>query len=198
MAAWDWLKWAVSVLLLARLVTELDWRLMGRPAALRVCFLTDVEGNWSYFKQFVLRSKCLRFADTSGHDDAEPQLELQDDCMLVFGGDAGDKGDDTLRCYEQLVQLKQRYPTRVVLLVGNRDVNKMRFTSELADSEMDLATMAKGRKPNCLCMVPISLVIRYVLVVRDLRRTAMGSALQTHDAGQIPCRRDQAHGQSLG
>lgn len=143
MAAWDWLKWAAGVLLVARLMmTESDDQgRMARPNALRVCFLTDVEGNWSYFKQFVLRSKCLRFAEAGSQDDPEPRLELQDDCMLVFGGDAGDKGDDTLRCYEQL---KRRYPSRVVLLVGNRDVNKMRFTSELADSEMDLAAMAKG------------------------------------------------------
>lgn len=48
------------------------------------------------------------------------------------------------RCYEQLVRLKEKYPERVVLLVGNRDVNKMRFTSELHDSELDFKTMAKG------------------------------------------------------
>lgn len=51
------------------------------------------------------------------------------------------------RCYEQLVRLKKKYPDRVVLLVGNRDVNKMRFTSELDDSEMDFDTMARGAVP---------------------------------------------------
>jgi hypothetical protein len=44
------------------------------------------------------------------------------------------------------VRLKREHPDRVVLLVGNRDVNKMRFTSELHDSEMDLRTMATGRR----------------------------------------------------
>lgn len=48
------------------------------------------------------------------------------------------------RCYDQLVRLKKRHPERVVLLVGNRDANKMRFTSELDDSEMDLNTMTRG------------------------------------------------------
>jgi ERCC4-type nuclease len=48
------------------------------------------------------------------------------------------------RCYEQLVRLKKKYPDRVVLLVGNRDVNKMRLTSELDDREMNLASMTKG------------------------------------------------------
>ena len=30
-----------------------------------------------------------------------------------------------------LLRLKRKYPDRVVLLLGNRDINKMRFTSEL-------------------------------------------------------------------
>ena len=55
------------------------------------------------------------------------------------------------RCYEQLVSLKKRHPDRVVLLVGNRDVNKMRFTSELHDTEMDLRSMAKGWWVAVLC-----------------------------------------------
>ncbi|KAF1329173.1 hypothetical protein FI667_g6137, partial [Globisporangium splendens] len=131
---------------------------MTRAAAVvsrRVCFLTDVEGNWNYVRNFVRQSACLRLA--SEHDALRPQpsgaaeeaegydedLELNDDCFLVFGGDAGDKGGETLKCYEQLVRLKKKHPERVVLLVGNRDVNKMRFTSELDDSEMSFKTMAK-------------------------------------------------------
>ncbi|KAG1707456.1 hypothetical protein DVH05_026654 [Phytophthora capsici] len=108
-------------------------------SALRVALLTDVEGNWQYVRNVVRQSSCLKLVG-SGHEET---LELRDDCMLVFGGDAGDKGDQTLQCYEQLVSLKKRYPDRVVLLVGNRDVNKMRFTSELHNSEMDLGSMAK-------------------------------------------------------
>ncbi|TMW66349.1 hypothetical protein Poli38472_004114 [Pythium oligandrum] len=107
-------------------------------ASMRVCFLTDIEGNWQYVRHFVRQSTCLRFTDAH-----ERQLDLKDDCVLVFGGDAGDKGEDTLHCYSELVRLKKKYPERVVLLVGNRDVNKMRFTSELDDSEMDLRTMAR-------------------------------------------------------
>lgn len=42
------------------------------------------------------------------------------------------------------MRLKKKYPDRVVLLVGNRDVNKMRLTSELDDREMNLDTMARG------------------------------------------------------
>ncbi|TYZ60331.1 hypothetical protein PybrP1_010290, partial [[Pythium] brassicae (nom. inval.)] len=96
-------------------------------AGRRVCFLTDTEGSWTYNES----------------NDSNETLQLRDDCVLVFGGDAGDKGDDTLRCFEQLVRLKKRHPERVVLLVGNRDVNKMRLTSELADSELPLHAMAR-------------------------------------------------------
>ncbi|KAJ0409297.1 hypothetical protein ATCC90586_007575 [Pythium insidiosum] len=113
-------------------------RRMTPAPSLRVCFLTDVEGNWSYVQRVVRQSSCLRFADAS-----ERRLALHDDALLVFGGDAGDKGDDTLHCYEELVRLKREHPDRVVLLVGNRDVNKLRFTSELHDSEMSLHAMAR-------------------------------------------------------
>ena len=51
-------------------------------------------------------------------------------------------------CYEQLVQLKRQFPDRVVLLAGNRDVNKIRFTSELSDAEMPLTSMARGLHPT--------------------------------------------------
>ena len=35
----------------------------------------------------------------------------------------------------QLVSLKERYPSRVTLLMGNRDINKMKLTSDLHPSD---------------------------------------------------------------
>jgi hypothetical protein len=77
-------------------------------ASRHICFLTDVEGNWNYVRNFVRQSTCLRLTPT--HDAQHPQppeavetdgydedLELNDDCFLVFGGDAGDKGGETLK-----------------------------------------------------------------------------------------------------
>ncbi|KAI9999078.1 hypothetical protein PInf_003757 [Phytophthora infestans] len=112
---------------------------LSTSSSRRVALLTDVEGNWQYVRNVVRQSSCLQLTT----DGQEETLKLRDDCMLVFGGDAGDKGDHTLKCYEQLVHLKKKHPDRVVLLVGNRDVNKMRLTSELNDTEMDLSSMAK-------------------------------------------------------
>jgi hypothetical protein len=45
-----------------------------------------------------------------------------------------------------LTALKEKYEDRVVLIAGNRDINKMRFTSELQDLEMDFTTMNPGVK----------------------------------------------------
>lgn len=52
--------------------------------------------------------------------------------------------DGCCRCYEQLVRLKREHPERVVLLAGNRDVNKMRFTSELRDDQLPLGSTVVG------------------------------------------------------
>lgn len=67
-------------------------------ASRRVCFLTDMEGNWAYVRNFVRESTCLRFKEQPQGTAAAEELELNDDCVLVFGGDAGDKGGETLQC----------------------------------------------------------------------------------------------------
>lgn len=66
------------------------WMRMSTSAAtssLRVALLTDVEGNWDYVRNVARQSSCLQLT-TSGQDET---LELKDDCLLVFGGDAGIK-----------------------------------------------------------------------------------------------------------
>jgi hypothetical protein len=49
----------------------------------------------------------------------------------VFGGDVCDKWSGTMRLVSVLVAAKEKYPDRVFLLLGNRDVNKVRFIQEL-------------------------------------------------------------------
>jgi hypothetical protein len=63
----------------------------------------------------------------------------------VHGGDAPDKGNEvggSIRVIRTLLRLKGKYPDRVELLLGNRDVNKIRFTSELADSQFEPGRLA--------------------------------------------------------
>lgn len=56
---------------------------------------------------------------------------------FVYGGDAVDKGPRDIRLVRALVNLKRRYPDRVHLLVGNRDLNKLRLPSELSVADMN-------------------------------------------------------------
>jgi hypothetical protein len=68
-----------------------------------------------------------------------PVLALASGWHFVFGGDSCDKGGavgGSVRIVRALNQLKRRYPDRVTLLLGNRDINKMRMTSELAPSQL--------------------------------------------------------------
>ncbi|KAF0688521.1 Aste57867_19863 [Aphanomyces stellatus] len=116
---------------------------------MQVLYITDVEGNWDYFDAFVAvagREDGPHGGALSFTDDSKTQLTLRDGYIFVFGGDVGDKGVGTLRIIMLLVDLKQRYPGRVVLIAGNRDINKMRWTSEFTDIEMCLSTMDPGIK----------------------------------------------------
>jgi hypothetical protein len=93
-----------------------------------VCgYITDVEGNLDYFNRYVEISQILRWAN-----DEKTRLEFQrDDAILVFGGDTADKGIGEIRFTKLLLALKEDYPDRVELLIGNRDANKMRLSTEL-------------------------------------------------------------------
>mmetsp|Transcript_30917 Transcript_30917/g.72483 ORF Transcript_30917/g.72483 Transcript_30917/m.72483 type:complete len:656 (-) Transcript_30917:146-2113(-) len=108
------------------------------PDACKITYMTDVEGHWSYFCNFVELSEGLTFAEDGDQRDARrpPELILKDGWHFVFGGDTCDKGPGSLRCLETLVSAKKRYPDRVHLLLGNRDINKMRYTSEFTDEEV--------------------------------------------------------------
>jgi len=89
-----------------------------------ISFVSDVEGDVSYWHRFTNVSAALR-ADEAG-------LYLVPGAELVFGGDSVDKGGYDLAFLEELLALKERHPTRVHLILGNRDINKMRLAAELA------------------------------------------------------------------
>ena len=65
------------------------------------------------------------------------RLELADNAHFVFGGDAVDQGSGDLAFLEDLMRLKGRYPSRVHIVLGNRDINKMRLVDELRQAHMD-------------------------------------------------------------
>lgn len=106
-----------------------------------IAYVTDVEGHWDYFCSFVELCNGLNFHtplndQLDGITSEDLELDLKDDWHFVFGGDCSDKGPGTLRFQEAVVKLKKKYPDRVHLLLGNRDINKMALTSELDVSEI--------------------------------------------------------------
>lgn len=109
---------------------------------IRIGYTSDIEGHWEYFLDYVSRSNVLEWEQTEGPFH---RLKLQPNTQFVYGGDAIDKGPGDIRLCRLLVGLKQRYPDRVHLLVGNRDLNKIRFSTELSDHELGLNVGHIGR-----------------------------------------------------
>lgn len=98
-------------------------------------FFTDVEGNWDYFLHFVSLSKVLYWDGEDLGLWGPGTLMLRDNGLLVFGGDALDNGPGDIRVVKTLLSLKRRYWSRSFLVLGNRDINKLRLHAELADGE---------------------------------------------------------------
>ena len=119
---------------------------------LRITYLTDCEGNFEYFLSFIMRSEALILVGIEDSGSVA-RVDLADGWRLIFGGDACDKGGATggsVRVTRSLLLLKQRYPSRVTLLLGNRDINKMRLTSELEPSQLENALLEHLPGPHWL------------------------------------------------
>ena len=105
------------------------------PLGTYVEFLTDVEGNWEYFLHFIHLSKILHWEGEDRGAWGPGILTLRENGILVFGGDACDKGPGDIRFSKTLLSLKRRYWDSVFIILGNRDLNKIRFYAELAPLE---------------------------------------------------------------
>jgi hypothetical protein len=109
----------LSLLFLFMLVSQ---ALAAEPL---VAYLTDLEGSRQRFEQFLRQSGAFELrADGKSH--------LKDGAQFVFGGDAPDRYLGSRYVVSELVRLKEENPERVTLIMGNRDLNKMRLTSELS------------------------------------------------------------------
>ncbi len=108
----------------------------------RVGFVTDAEGSLPFWEAQVARSTVLALDAASG------RLELRDKgAHFVYGGDCFDKGAGDARLARALVDLKRRHPDRVFLLLGNRDVNKMRLRAELHPVRACVRARRRGAAP---------------------------------------------------
>jgi hypothetical protein len=103
------------------------------PSITECAFLTDIEGNYDHFERYIGISKVLRWTDAK-----KTGLEFKkDNTMFVFGGDSQDKGIGDIRFTQLLLGLKEKYPDRVEMIIGNRDANKIRLCSELHKDTLD-------------------------------------------------------------
>jgi hypothetical protein len=108
-----------------------------RNAGSVIAYLTDVEGRWD---------KLLSFVDGNPHVAlAGDALQLADGVTFVFGGDAIDRGPHGRRIVALLLAARHAYGDRVVLLAGNRDINKLRLVHELTGEPPTGAPSAGSR-----------------------------------------------------
>ncbi len=88
-----------------------------------LAYLTDVEGRWDKLLSFTYGNPSVSLV--------EGELRLAEGATFVFGGDAIDRGAHGRRFISLLLAAKRAYGERVVLLAGNRDINKLRLVTEL-------------------------------------------------------------------
>ncbi|MEO7733075.1 MAG: metallophosphoesterase, partial [Kofleriaceae bacterium] len=88
-----------------------------------LAYVTDVEGRWD---------KLVSFAEGNPHVWLDgTALRLADGVTFVFGGDAIDRGPHGRRIVATLLAARRDYGDRVVLIAGNRDLNKLRLVRDL-------------------------------------------------------------------
>jgi len=125
-----------------------DVRASEDRAPTRIAYLTDVEGRWD---------KLRSFAEDNPYVSLEGDLlRLADGVTFVFGGDACDRGAHARRIVSVLLEARQRYGDRVVLLAGNRDINKLRLARELTGAP-------PPRTPTELRSGPRGPLLRWIL-----------------------------------
>lgn len=100
-----------------------------------VGYISDIEGNYDYWQQYINRSKVLVRGSGS-------EVLLRDHCHFVCGGDVCDRGDGDIRVLRELLALQSAYPDRVHFILGNRDLNKLRLPFSLHESTL-------SQKPEC-------------------------------------------------
>lgn len=88
-----------------------------------ITYVTDLEGRWDKLGDFA--------ADNPAVTLDERGLRVADGATFVFGGDAVDRGPAGRRMIATLLAAREAQPDRVVLLAGNRDLNKLRLAREL-------------------------------------------------------------------
>ena len=149
----------------------------------RVSFVTDVEGDLSFFERVVEGSRVLRARAEKNSRGETKHLRLdfqrQHDGLcphFVYGGDLFDHGPGDLRLAKSLLEFKERYPEYVHLLAGNRDLNKLRLVCELSEDILALPA------DSPLHFEPYWVPERYRVLLPDFQRQVMSASKSAYAA----------------
>jgi hypothetical protein len=137
-----------------------------------VAYLTDVEGLWDKVVDFARDNPLVQL-------DGD-RIVLADGATFVFGGDAIDRGPWSRRVVAALLDAKRRHGERVILLAGNRDINKMRLARELTGSP-------PARAPREVVEAGRAALLRWILdhTMGARRAFDMRLAELSHEAGAV-------------
>lgn len=102
----------------------------------RVAVLSDIEGSAKKLDDF-----CARHPAFTPGPDGRPVVKPG--AVFVHGGDVPDRFAGGQRAVAELLRLVHAAPGRVVLVAGNRDLNKLRLTAELSEAGLDHPPPAK-------------------------------------------------------
>ena len=80
-------------------------------------------------------------------DPSTKKLVLEPKSHFVFGGDSVDWGSGDLRFVSELVSLHETYPGRVHIVLGNRDINKLRLLQELRPGHLKSTSLKTLKQP---------------------------------------------------
>jgi len=119
---------AVAILIMLLFVT-LATPANAQTSAGPIAYVSDLEGNLVKLQAFFEAHELFERGQDGKH-------HLVEGAWFVHGGDVPDRFYGGLQVVEELVRLKNETPDRVVLIAGNRDMNKVRLIPELSRAAM--------------------------------------------------------------
>jgi hypothetical protein len=95
-----------------------------------ITYCTDLEGNWDKFQNFLKDNPAF-------YQSGDGKFHLKRNHTFVFGGDAPDRENGSMRIVNELLRLKREAGDHVVLILGNRDLNKVQLVSRVKNNDPD-------------------------------------------------------------
>lgn len=113
--------------------------------------MSDVEGCWNKIITFMKKSDIFRIGGKKIDDNFKPE-QYNQVTMSPFGffvclGDTIDNGPNNIAILRLLRFLKINYFNRVIFILGNRDINKIRLRYELDKKRVNIDRLTKNELP---------------------------------------------------